>query len=130
MLPAVYDLTLGQRATFRHRFKIPLDFTDREICAQVWKVQKGDTGRNIRVSKVLDFSVDFIDRALVENGVTKGVFDLVASYEQTKQLVIGADLEYDLLVVDGTVLHSGDRFYWLNGRVLVDPGLSDCSENS
>jgi hypothetical protein len=128
MLPAVYDLKVGQRATFRHRFKIPLDFTDREICAQVWKVQKGDTGRNIRVSKVLDFSVDFIDRALVENGVTKGVFDLVASHEETKQLVIGADLEYDLLVVDGTVLHSGERFYWLNGRVLVDPGLSDCSE--
>ena len=79
---------------------------------------------------VLDFSVNFIDRALVENGVTKGVFDLVASYEQTKLLIVGADLEYDLLVVDGTVLHSGDRFYWLNGRVLVDPGLSDCSENS
>jgi hypothetical protein len=130
MLPAVYDLKVGQRATFRHRFKIPLDFSDREVCAQVWKVQKGAPGRNIRVSKVLDFSVDFIERALVENGVTKGVFDLVASHEQTKQLVIGADLEYDLLVVDGTVLHSGDRFYWLNGRVLVDPGLSDCSENS
>jgi hypothetical protein len=131
MLPATYDLVVPQRASFRQRFKIPLDFTDREVCAQIWRVQpvadapSTATGRNVRVSKVLELGVDWIDRALVEDDVTKGVFELYAAYTDTAALEIAELLEWDLLVIDGTSLHDGERTYWLHGAVTIDPGLSE-----
>jgi hypothetical protein len=125
MKPARYDITLPQRATFRQRFKIPLDFTDREVVAQVWSVQ----GRT-RGVKLLDFTVEWIDRAAVEiedgEEVTKGVFDLVGTHLQTAAVTLPA--QWDLLVVDGVTLHDGERNYWLHGVVNLDPGLSEPEE--
>jgi hypothetical protein len=138
--PATYNLTIYQRATFRQRFKIPLDFTDREVCAQVWRTRPsaggGGPGTSVGLTqgyerdyKKLDFTVEFIDRALVEDGITKGVFELIATAEQTAVLKVGDRLEWDLLVVDGTTLLNGERAYWLHGSVNLDPGLSDCGGN-
>ena len=128
MLPAAYNLVIAQRATFRQRFKIPLDFTDREVCAQIWKTQAISATKTVRTEKVLDFTVDWVDRALIEDDVTKGVFDIVATHTATASLSPADQLEWDLLVVDGETLHDGDRTFWLDGTVTLDPGLTECLE--
>jgi hypothetical protein len=131
--PATYNLTIYQRATFRQRFKIPLDFTDREICSQVWKTARVGQEKRVsaaseyeRVELLLDFSIEWINKALVEDDVTKGVFELYASPAETSTLPIGERMEWDLLVVDGTELHDGDQNYWIHGAAYVDPGLTEC----
>ena len=133
--PATYNLIIYQRATFRQRFKIPLDFTDREICAQVWKTVRVGPGTRVsatseyeRAELLLDFTVEWINKALVEDDITKGEFELFASAAETATLPIGERIEWDLLVVDGTELHDGDQSYWIHGTVNIDPGLTECSE--
>lgn len=114
MKPARYDLTIPQRATYRERFRLPGDCTGREVVAQIWSVR----GR-ARVSKLLDLTVTWVDRAVVIDGETKGVFDLSATATQTATLALPA--QWDLMVIEP----NDERNYWLHGVVALDPGLSE-----
>lgn len=70
MQPAVLDITIRQRATFRQHFNMPLNLMGHTVVAQVWSEK--------RRSKIIEFSVEWTDRAA-------GEFDLVASYTQTEK---------------------------------------------
>lgn len=118
MRPGRYDLVLPQRATYRERFRLPIDCTDREVVAQIWSMR----GRE-RLTKLADLTVTWVDRAVVIDGETKAVFDLSASAEITA--AVAQPAQWDLLVVDGDTLHNGDQNYWLHGAVVLDPGLSE-----
>lgn len=113
MRPGRYDLVLPQRATYRERFRLPIDCTDREVVAQIWSMR----GRE-RLTKLADLTVTWVDRAVVIDGETKGVFDLSASAEITAAVTQPA--QWDLLVIEPNT----ERNYWLHGAVILDPGLS------
>lgn len=104
MKPARYDITIHQRATFRERFKLPFNATGYTLVAQAWSPR--------RVSKLLDFTVQWVDQ-------TAGEFDLYASRTATRAVTQSG--EWDLLVIEP----GGDAFYWLEGSATLDPGQSD-----
>lgn len=104
MKPARYDITIYQRATFRERFKLPINLTGYTVIAQVWSPR--------RLQKLLDFTVTWVNRA-------QGEFDLYAAASATRNVTQTG--EWDLLVVEP----DGDQFYWLEGTATLDPGQSD-----
>lgn len=106
MIPARYDITIYQRATFRRRFTLPFDCTGHEVEAQIWS--------NRRVNKLVEFQVEWVDQA-------EGIFDLVADAEDTKTTIKNG--KWDLMVV----YPNGDRYYWLEGDVIIDPGYTEPS---
>jgi hypothetical protein len=104
MKPARYDITIHQRATFRERFKLPINATGYSIVAQVWSKRREEL--------LLSFSVQWVNQA-------QGEFDLYASRTATRGVTKSG--EWDLLVIEP----GGDGFYWLEGTATLDPGQSD-----
>ena len=102
-LPLRLDITILQRATFRERLQLPLDCTDREVEAQVWRVRNG---RRYEATPAMTFTVDWIDRAAaitVEGEtVTYGDFYLVGDWQDTTEL--DGVCQWDLLVIEGPSL--------------------------
>lgn len=125
-LPLRYDITIAQGATYRERFQLPIDCTDREVVAQVWSTRNGR-----KTTKLLDLQVDWIDRAVVipvtvdgeTTNVTYGDFYLVCGWEET-QALDGPGI-WDLLLVEGEGLErAGERRYWIEGVARFNPGMS------
>jgi len=104
MKPARYDITIHQRATFRERFKLPINATGYSIVAQVWSKRREEL--------LLDFTVQWVNQA-------EGEFDLYAPRTETRDVTKSG--EWDLLVIEP----GGDGFYWLEGTATLDPGQSD-----
>lgn len=107
--PATLDITVHQRATYRQQIRLkadddPLDATGYEIVAEVW-----DQYRN---NKYADFDIEWLNQA-------EGLFDLVLTHEQTE--LIDQDAYWDMLVIEP----SGDRYFWLEGKVIWDIGYSE-----
>lgn len=126
-LPLRYDITIPQRGTYRERFQIPRDCTDREVVAQVWRTRNGSRHR-----KMLDLEVIWLNRSLpVEVGegeeaatVIYGDFYLVGEWEETA--IIDSHGMWDLLLVEGASLpRAGERTYWLEGVANFNPGMSE-----
>lgn len=111
ILPGRYDLTVPQRATLREgpfqllADDVPVDLTDHDLVAQIYSDSK-------RTTKLLDLTIQWDDRA-------EGSFYITASHELTATMLRPG--YWDLLVIEP----SGDRFYWLEGRALLDRGLSE-----
>lgn len=74
------------------------------MAAQVWKEK--------RRSLLFEFTVEWINRSL-------GKFYLVASYADTTKMVKNG--VWDLMVV----YPNGERFYWIEGNAIIDPGVTD-----
>jgi hypothetical protein len=111
--PATYDLVIPQRATFEQEFTLPFDCNGKTVLAQVYSAR--------RAEMLLEMETVWIDRAeLVSVGVYKGRFRLRADWEETA--VITKDGEWDLLVIDDA---TGDRFYYLEGKAILDPGITE-----
>jgi len=72
--------------------------------AQVWSSR--------RVTKLVQFDVEWVDQE-------EGLFDLVADFSQTKTTIKNG--QWDLMVV----YPNGERFYWVEGAVIIDPGYTD-----
>lgn len=104
MTPARYDITVYQRATFRRRFTLPFDCTGYDIEAQIWSIR--------RVTKMVQFDIEWVDQA-------GGVFDIVADFNQTKTTIKTG--KWDLMVISP----NGERNYWVEGDVTIDPGYSE-----
>lgn len=125
-LPLRYDITIAQGATYRERFQLPIDCTDREVVAQVWSTRNGR-----KTTKLLDLDVEWVDRAVVipieidgeTTDVTYGDFYLIASWEDTTEMdSLGI---WDLLLVEGeSSERPGERNYWLEGVARVNPGMT------
>lgn len=110
--PAQLDLTIYQRATYRLQIRlnaddVPLDATGYEAAAQIW-----DQFRN---RKYAEFDVQWIDRS-------EGLLEIVLQYDETAE--IEEQAYWDLLVVEP----SGDRYFWLEGKVFFDPGYTELEE--
>lgn len=103
MVPGRYDLTIYQRATFKQRITLPIDLTGHSVYAQIWDKK--------RRNKVLDIDIQLINEA-------SGIFDIVIEWPDTTPLKKAA--EWDLMVEYA----NGDREYWLEGLVVIDPGLT------
>jgi hypothetical protein len=111
--PATYDLVIPQRATFEQEFTLPFDCNGKTVLAQVYSAR--------RAEMLLEMETVWIDRAeLVSAGVYKGRFRLRADWEETA--AITKDGEWDLLVIDDA---TGDRFYYLEGKAILDPGITE-----
>jgi hypothetical protein len=102
--PAVLDITIRQRATFRQHFNLPIDMTGYEVAAQVWSEK--------RRGKIIEFDIEWTDQA-------NGEFDLVASYTQTEKFT--KDGEWDLMLI----YPNNERHYWIEGKAIFDPGYTD-----
>ena len=103
MKPGTLNLTVYQRATFRQSFDLGIDLSGYSVYAQVWD--------KARRTKYTDFTVEFTNQAA-------GQFDLVLSYTVTTGLT--KDAYWDLLIEEP----SGERNYWLEGIVVIDPGYT------
>ena len=106
MKPARYDITVYQRATFRRRFRLPFNALGHNVEAQVWS--------NRRVTKLVQFDVEWVDQE-------EGLFDLTADFSQTKVTIKNG--KWDLMVI----YPNGERFYWVEGDVIIDPGYTEPS---
>lgn len=102
--PAVYNITIPQRATFRQYFDLPIDCTGHSIASQVWDEK--------RRNKVIEFDIEWDDQA-------QGKFYLVADH--TKTVNMKKDGEWDLMVIYA----NGERDYWVEGQAILDPGYTD-----
>ena len=103
MVPGRYDITIYQRATFRRQITLPVNLTGHDVYAQIWDAK--------RRNKIIDFEINMIDEA-------QGIFELVLDWDETTPLK--KSFQWDLMVV----YNNGDRDYWLEGNVTVDPGLT------
>lgn len=108
IIPAKYNLIIPQRATFRTRMRLkssgtPLNAEGYEVVAQIWD-QRGK-------KKYVDFNVTWINRQ-------NGLFELSLQHQTTA--VLTKNGVWDLLVIEP----GGDRYYWLEGLVLIDKGIS------
>lgn len=108
--PGVWNITIPRRATFRQRFQLPFDCTDKDLYAQVWTTVR-------RTRKLLTFSIDWVDRA-------NGEFDLVGDSSDTQKVTKSG--YWDLLVVSD----NGESDYWIRGTATLDPGYTENPENS
>lgn len=106
MTPGTLNLKIYQRATFRQSFDFDLDLSGYGVYAQIW-----DKNRR---TKYADFVVQWTNQAA-------GQFDLVLSYNITTALT--KDAVWDLLLETP----SGERQYWLEGEVKIDPGYTEPS---
>ncbi len=110
MKPAPYNLTIYQRATFRQRLRLlvnsgqPALALGYSVAAQFWD----DKRRTLFAA----FDVEIVDLAT-------STIELVIPFEVTRQLRKGG--KWDLLVTTPY----GDRQYWVEGNVTVDPGYTD-----
>jgi hypothetical protein len=111
--PATYDLMIPQRATFEQEFTLPFDCNGKTVLAQVYSAR--------RAEMLLEFETVWIDRAeiVIPEGY-KGRFKLRADWDETA--VVVKDGEWDLLVIDDA---TGDRFYYLEGKAILDPGITE-----
>ena len=107
--PGTYNIILQRRATyslglqFKDDQKAPIDLTGATVISQVWD--------RARTKKYADFSVAYTNRI-------NGQVALSLTPTQTEQLPVEAF--YDVLVEDS----SGDRSYYLEGKVEVSQGYS------
>lgn len=131
---ATLGLTVPIGGTFYKQVVLPIDCTDREVAAQIWKIRGSSTRSSFQPftvfskgEQVCSFVIEWIDRAFVESGITKAKFALKISAAVTAQLSSQYEMGWDLLVIDGTTLHSGDRNYWLQGIVTAEPTLTEVS---
>lgn len=106
MIPGTLNLKVYQRATFRQGFDLNADLSGYQVYAQIWDKP--------RRTKYADFTVQWTDQAA-------GQFDLVLSYATTTALT--KDAFWDLLLEEP----SGERNYWLEGEVKIDPGYTEPS---
>lgn len=114
--PAVYNLRIPQRASFRQEFTLPFDCSAKTVAGQVW---------NDRRSRLLlQFATVWIDRAEevpdTDPVQYKGRFRLEADWESTR--LVKSSGQWDLLVVDDT---TGERDYYLEGIAVLDPGYTE-----
>lgn len=106
VVPAVYDLTIPQRATLRARIKMPFAGTGKTAYAQIWKDFR-------RRALVLDLSVVVI-------ASTPNLFiELRAEWDETK--IIQGDAVWDLLIVNT----DGTREHWLTGDAILSPAVTE-----
>lgn len=103
MDPGKYDIRINQRATFVREIILPIDLTGHLIYAQVWDEK--------RRKKIGNFDVEMID-------ASEGHFRLKMDWPETTLLKKPAF--WDLMVVYA----NGQRDYWLEGKMTVDPGLT------
>ena len=106
--PARRDIVIPQRGTLRMRMRLksagqPLNATGYQLVAQVWDRR--------RTQKLADFTPTWITQ-------TSGLFELLMQWPVTTPIV--KDGEWDLMVIEP----GGDRYFWLEGRAIVDPGYS------
>jgi hypothetical protein len=130
--PATLNLSIPTGATFYKEFVLPIDCLDREIAAQIWKIRGSLTRSGFQPfsvfsknEQVADFDVQWIDRSFEDNGITKAKFALRIEADITAQLDPQASMGWDLLVIDGTTLHAGDKAFWLRGAIIIDPTLTE-----
>jgi hypothetical protein len=107
--PGRHDITIPQRATFREPLRLkangePVDLTGYDARAQIW-----DRRRTVQYAELV---IDWIDRE-------QGRLDLVLNPPETTN--VSVDAYWDLLITEP----GGERYYWLEGRAYVDPGLTD-----
>ncbi len=106
--PAVYSMTIEQRADFDRSFSlfdedgVALDLTGYTVVASLWTERR---------RKLLDFTLTWVDQAL-------GQFTLTLTDTQTSGLS-GAAV-WDLLVTDP----DGAKDYYLRGDVLIEQGFT------
>lgn len=81
----------------------PLNATGYQLVAQVWDRR--------RTQKLAEFTPTWIDQA-------NGLFELLMQWPATTSVV--KDGEWDLLVIEP----GGDRYFWLEGRAILDPNYS------
>jgi hypothetical protein len=98
--PAAYDLTLRPHASFRLAIQLPFSGGDLQVYADMWN--------RARSTKLLDFTIEWIDRAA-------GRFDIVASPAQTA--LIKEEGWWDLLIVNSI---TQTRNYYIKGEVVLD----------
>ncbi len=103
VVPGRYDITIYQRATFKQQVTLPIDLTGHQVFAQIWDRK--------RRNKVLDIEIEMLD-------VAGGEFNMIIDWPETTPLKKAA--EWDLMVDYA----NGDRDYWLEGLITVDPGLT------
>jgi hypothetical protein len=101
--PGRYDITIHQRATFKRVIDLPIDLSGHEVYAQIWDEK--------RRNKVADFEITMLNATL-------GQFEMKIDWQDTTLFKKAAF--WDLQVVYG----NGDRDYWLEGEVTIDPGLT------
>ena len=104
MKPGRYDITIYQRATFQLQVTLPFNLTGHQIVAQVWDDK--------RCKKAADFDVTI-------NDAVNGELTLTIDSDVTKE--IKRQGEWDLMIVYG----NGNKEYWLEGNVTIDPGYTD-----
>lgn len=106
--PAVYDMTIEQRARFERGFRLldknsaPMDLTGYTLVASLWTETR---------KKLLDFTFTWLDQI-------GGSFALTLTPAQTTGLQ-GAAM-WDLLVTDA----DGNKDYFMRGRVLIEQGFT------
>lgn len=103
MVPARYDITIYQRATFKRQITLPIDLTGHEVFAQIWDSK--------RRNKVVDFEINITDAAA-------GELEMTLDWEDTTPLKKAASWDLMVVYADQT------RDYWLEGLVTIDPGLT------
>jgi hypothetical protein len=103
VVPGRYDITIYQRATFKREITLPIDLSGHAVYAQIWDSK--------RRNKVLDMEIEMINESI-------GKFNLVVDWPETTPLRKAS--EWDLMVEYA----NGDRDYWLEGLVTIDPGLT------
>jgi len=111
--PATYTLRVPQRATLEEPITLkaggePLVLTGYTVLAQIWKDEK-------RRTKIADLTVVYVNRSL-------GQIKLRLDRDQTREITKGG--YWDMLVIEP----GGDADYWLEGPVVLDPGLTDDAE--
>lgn len=104
MTPGTLNLTIYQRATFRQSFDFSIDLSGYLAYAQVW-----DKSRR---TKYADFTIEWTNQAA-------GQFDLVLPFATTSVLTKNAYWDFLLEAP------SGERDYWLEGTVTIDPGYTE-----
>ena len=102
--PGTLNLTIYQRATFRLPLSLNADMTGSTLLAQLWDEK--------RRTKYADFTIEWTDQS-------EGEFELVLPFTTTRELTKNA--KWDLL----QVTPSGEREYWLEGDVVIDPNYTD-----
>ena len=103
VVPARYDITIYQRATFKRRITLPLNLTGHQVFAQIWDAK--------RRNKIADLEIDIIDEA-------GGEFDIILDWEKTTPLKKAASWDLMVVYADET------RDYYIEGLVTVDTGLT------
>jgi hypothetical protein len=103
VVPARYDITIYQRATFKRQITLPIDLSGHEVFAQIWDSK--------RRNKIADFEINITN-------LVDGEFEMILDWEETTPLKKAASWDLMVVYADQT------RDYWLEGLVTIDPGLT------